>query len=134
MKHRIRMTIALALASLAALVASHTAALAQASSSTAELRGQVTDANGAVITNARLTLTDVVKGSSRSATSDGRGNYTFLGLLPSSYDLKVEAEGFGATTTRLELTVGQQTNIPIKLAAGKVEIQVDVAAGAEVVE
>src|SRR5262252_7320146 len=134
MKHRIRMTIALALASLAALVASHTPALAQASSSTAELRGQVTDANGAVITNARLTLTDVVKGSSRSATSDSEGNYVFLGLLPSSYDLKVEAEGFGATTTRLELTVGQQANIPFKLAAGKVEIQVDVAAGAEVVE
>ncbi|MBO0857626.1 MAG: TonB-dependent receptor [Chloracidobacterium sp.] len=134
MKHRIRMTIALALASLAALVASHTTALAQASSSTAELRGQVTDANGAVITNARLTLTDVVKGSSRSATSDSEGNYVFLGLLPSSYDLKVEAQGFGTNTTRLELTVGQQANIPFKLAAGKVEIQVDVAAGAEVVE
>src|SRR5215470_208893 len=133
MKHRIRMTIVIALASVAMTVAGVTTAFAQASSSTAELRGQVTDANGAAIPNAKLTLTDAVKGTTRSAASDGEGNYYFLGLLPSSYDLKVEAQGFGGTTTRLELTVGQQANIPFKLAAGKVEIQVEVVAGAEVV-
>jgi carboxypeptidase family protein len=134
MRNRIGLTAIIALASLAMTIAGATTAFAQASSSTAELRGQVTDANGAVIANAKLTLTDVVKGTSRQGVSDSAGNYFFLGLLPSSYDLKVEAQGFGATTTRLELTVGQQANIPIKLAAGKVEIQVDVVAGAEVVE
>src|SRR5262250_3083386 len=115
-RHRISMTIVIALASLAATLACLTTAFAQASSSTAELRGQVTDANGAVIPNAKLTLTDLVKGSSRVAASDSEGNYVFLGLLPSSYDLKVEAQGFSASTTRLELTVGKQANIPIKLA------------------
>src|SRR6266511_2294150 len=134
MRHRISMTIVIALASLAMMIAGATAAFAQASSSTAELRGQVTDANGAAIPNAKLTLTDVVKGASRAATSDGEGNYVFLGLLPGSYDLKVEAQGFAASATRLELTVGQQANIPIKLGAGKVEIRVYVEAGAEVVE
>jgi hypothetical protein len=116
------------------MIAGSGAAFAQASSSTAELRGQVTDANGASIPNAKLTLTDLVKGSSRVAASDGEGNYAFLGLLPSSYDLKVEAQGFTATTTRLELTVGKQANIPIKLAAGKIEVQVEVVGGGEVVE
>jgi len=134
MRHTIRLMMMIALASLTVMIASNTAAFAQASSSTAELRGQVTDANGAAIPNAKLTLTDTVKGASRTATSDGEGNYVFLSLLPSSYDLKVEAQGFGASTTRLELTVGQQSNIPIKLAAGKVEVQVDVVGGAEVVE
>src|SRR5262249_48698723 len=81
-----------------------------------------------------LTLTGVVKGTARSAASEGEGNYYFLGLLPSSYNLKVEAQGFGASGARLELTVGQQANIPIKLGAGKVEVQVDVVGGAEVVE
>jgi len=116
------------------MIAGSGVAFAQASSSTAELRGQVTDTNGAAIANAKLTLTDVVKGTSRQGASDSDGSYFFLGLLPSSYDLKIEAPGFGATTTRVELTVGQQANIPIKLAAGKVEVQVDVVAGAEVVE
>jgi hypothetical protein len=124
----------IALASLAVMIASNTPIFAQASSSTSELRGQVTDSNGAAIPNAKLTLTDLAKGSSRVAASDGDGNYVFLGLLPSSYDLKVEAQGFSASATRLELTVGQQANIPIKLAAGKIEVQVDVVGGGEVVE
>src|SRR5262245_15214498 len=134
MRNRIVLTAIIALASLVMTIAGATAALAQASSSTAELRGQVTDANGAAIPNAKLTLTDLVKGSSRVATSDGEGNYAFLGLLPSSYDLKVEAQGFGASSTGLNLTVGQQANIPIKLSAGKLEIQVEVVGGGEVVE
>lgn len=108
-------------------------ALAQASS-TAELRGRVTDSAGAVIPGAKVTLTDVNKGTSRTATTDGEGNYVFVGLLPSSYDLKVEASGFAQNSTRLELTVGQQANIPIRLSAGNFEVKVDVVAGAEVVE
>ncbi|HEX2488168.1 MAG TPA: carboxypeptidase regulatory-like domain-containing protein, partial [Blastocatellia bacterium] len=134
MRNKIGLTAFIALAFLTMTIAGATTAFAQASSSTAEVRGQVTDANGAVVANAKLTLTDVVKGTSRQGVSDSEGNYAFLGLLPSSYDMKVEAQGFGATTTRLELTVGQQANIPIKLSTGKVEIQVDVVAGAEVVE
>ncbi|HEV2667741.1 MAG TPA: TonB-dependent receptor, partial [Blastocatellia bacterium] len=128
------MTIVIALASLAVMIASDTSAFAQASSSTAELRGQVTDDNGAVIPNAKLTLTDVVKGTSRVAASDGSGNYVFLGLLPSTYELRVEAQGFGEKATRIELTVGQRANIPIKLGTGRIEIRVYVEAGAEVVE
>ena len=134
MRYKIGLTVTIAIASLAVMIASNTIAFAQVSSSTAELRGQVTDANGASIPNAKLTLTDVAKGSSRTAASDGDGNYAFLGLLPSAYDLKVEAQGFSASTARLELTVGQQANIPIKLAAGKIEVQVEVVGGGEVVE
>src|SRR5215510_9787744 len=134
MRYRIRMTVTLALASLAALIAGATATFAQASSSMAELRGQVIDADGAAIANAKLTLTDIVKGSSRVAASDGEGAYVFLGLPPSSYELQVEARGFSASATRIELTVGRQANIPIKLAAGKIEFQVDVVGGGEVVE
>src|SRR5262245_46034273 len=134
MRYRVRLTIMITLASLAVMIASNTPIFAQASGSTAELRGQGTDANGATIPNAKLTLTYLAKGSSRVPASDGDGNYVFLGLLPSSYDLKVEAQGFSASTTRLELTVGQQANIPIKLSAGKIEVQVEVVGGGEVVE
>src|SRR5215813_14730230 len=134
MRHRISMTIVIAIASLAMMIAGATAAFAQASSSTAELRGQVTDANSAVIPNAKLTLTDVVKGASRQGVSDGEGNYVFLVLLPSSYELKVEAPGFGASTTRVDLTVGQQANIPVKLGTGKVENRVNGEDGGEEVE
>jgi hypothetical protein len=106
----------------------------QASSTLADLRGQVTDSAEAAIPNAKVTLTDLSKGTVRTATSDGAGNYQFIGLLPSSYELKVEAPGFASGLTRLELTVGQQANVPVRLTAGGVEIKIDVVAGTEVVE
>jgi hypothetical protein len=116
------------------MVAGTAAAFAQASSSTAELRGQVTDASGAVIPGAKITLTDQAKGVIRTATTDDGGNYAFIGLLPSSYELKVEAQGFASDAARVELTVGQQSNIPFKLSAGGVQATIDIVAGAEVVE
>jgi Carboxypeptidase regulatory-like domain len=111
-----------------------TPGFSQASSSLAELRGQVTDAAGAIIPNATITLTDTAKGTSRNVVTDSEGNYIFIGLLPSLYEIKVEATGFGANLSKIELTVGQQANVPIKLTTGPVQAQVDIVAGAEVVE
>lgn len=109
-------------------------AMAQASGSTAEMRGDVTDQAGAVIPGAKVTLTDLAKGTSRVATTDKDGHYTFVGLLPSSYEVKVEAQGFAVSSIKIELTVGQQANIPFKLTTGGLEARVDIVAGAEVVE
>ena len=108
----------------------------QASSSTAELRGQVTDSVGAAVPNATVTVTDTSKGTSQTTTTNSEGIYTFLNLLPSSYELKVEAAtaGFAPISTRIELTVGQRANIPFKLNAGTITENVDIVAGAEVVE
>jgi len=110
-------------------------AFSQASSSTAELRGQVIDSAGAALPNATVTVTDISKGTSRTVNTDDTGNYVFLNLAPSSYDLKVEgAAGFAPSSRRIELTVGQQANIPIQLGVGGIEEKVDVVAGAEVVD
>ncbi|HEV2826239.1 MAG TPA: carboxypeptidase regulatory-like domain-containing protein [Pyrinomonadaceae bacterium] len=111
-------------------------AFAQASSSTAEVRGQVTDSAGAAIPNATLTLTDIGKGTIRTTTTDADGNYVFLNLLPSSYDLKIEAAsgGFAAALQRVELTVGQQANIPVQLGVGGITEKVEIVAGMEVVD
>ena len=112
------------------------AAWPQASSTLAELRGTVTDTNNASIPNATVTLTDAERGTTRAATTDANGEYTFLGLQPSNYDLRVEAAGgnFAASTSRIVLTIGQQANIPIQLSAAGVTVGIDVVAGTEVVE
>lgn len=119
---------------LALLAISHTTSFAQASSSAAELRGQITDSTGAAIPNAKITLTDTTKGTVKTGVSDGEGNYIFVGLLPSLYEIKVEAAGFTASTAKIELTVGQQADIPLKLSTGPVTAEVQVLAGGEVVE
>lgn len=109
---------------------------AQASGSTAELRGQVTDPNGALVPGATVTLTDVGKGTSRTATTDESGQYIFIAVPPSDYQLKVEASArnFAASSTNITLTVGQQANIPVQLTAAGVAETVNVVAGTEVVE
>ncbi len=108
----------------------------QASSSLAELRGQVTDSTGAVIPNATVTLTDTARGTARTAQTDENGEYIFLAIPPTDYELKVEAASgnFAANTTRVTLTIGQQANIPIQLTAGGVAATVDIVSGQEVVE
>lgn len=111
-------------------------AFSQASSSTAELRGQVTDSTGAAVPNASVTITDLSKGTVRTTTTDSAGNYVFLNLLPSAYELKVEATsaGFTPATSRIELTIGQQANIPVQLGVGNVSATIDIVGGGEVVE
>lgn len=111
-------------------------AQAQASSSTSELRGQVTDGNGAAIPGATVTLTDAARGTTRTATTDEDGQYTFLAVPPSSYDLKVEAASgnFAVNTRNITLNIGQQANITIQLAATGVAANVDVFADSDVVE
>lgn len=106
----------------------------QASGSLAELRGQVTDSTGAAIPNAKVNLTDLSKGVTRTAMTDNEGHYQFIGLLPSLYELKVEATGFATGLTKIELNVGQQASVPVKLNAGGVDVKIDVVAGTEVVE
>jgi hypothetical protein len=118
-----------------AMLARADLAFAQASVSTSELRGQVTDATGAAIAGATITATDVSKGTTRTVTTDENGNYVILSLLPSTYTLKVEATGFAPKTlTEIKLEVGQAANVPINLAAGGVQAEVNIAAGNEVVE
>jgi hypothetical protein len=124
------------LAAVLLLAAGVSPAFSQASSSTAELRGQVTDSAGAAVPNASVTITDLSKGNGRTTTTDAEGNYVFLNLLPSSYELKVTAAsgGFAPGSTRVELTVGQQANIPFQLGAKGITETIDVVAGGEVVD
>ena len=110
-------------------------AFAQASVSTAEVRGQVTDAQGAAIAGATITITDVAKGTSRSVTTDDSGNYVILSLLPSTYNVKIEAAGFAPkTVTNLKLEVGQVSSLPIELTVGGVAAEVNVTAANEAIE
>jgi len=58
------------------------------------LAGTVTDASGAAISDATVTLTNLDNGEKHNMTSDGSGNYTFVSILPGRYKLEVEKTGF----------------------------------------
>src|SRR5215510_13085669 len=73
-------------------------AFSQASVSRSELRGQITDQNGAAVAGATITLTDAARGTNRTVQSDENGLYVFLSLPPGSYTMKVDAVGFAFFT------------------------------------
>ncbi len=94
---------------------------------TAELRGTIKDANGAVVAGATITATDNNKGTTRTATADENGNFVILALPPSTYTVKITANGFASkTVNNVALEVGQQSALDMILTVGGVDAVVDV--------
>jgi hypothetical protein len=98
---------------------------------TAQVRGIVTDQTGAVIQNALVTITNDGTNISTSTRTDERGLYTFPGLRPDVYTIKVEAKGFQtAERKQVVLQVSQQTSIDFSLKPPGVLATVEVTTAA----
>src|SRR6202790_403685 len=61
---------------------------------TSAIVGQVSDASGAAVPSATVTVTNKETGLRRNASTDDSGRFTFPQLKPGAYSVKVEAEGF----------------------------------------
>src|SRR6185437_14888405 len=60
----------------------------------ATLNGTVTDATGAVIPGANVTLINEATKETRNGVSNDNGYFAFPALLPSTYTVKIDAKGF----------------------------------------
>src|SRR5215472_18415909 len=60
----------------------------------ATLLGTVTDASGAAIANARVTITEMNTHVSHTGATNPSGNYEFPNLPPGLYRVAVEMDGF----------------------------------------
>jgi Carboxypeptidase regulatory-like domain len=56
--------------------------------------GTITDASGAVVANATVTVTSTSTGESRKAATDARGNFSVVNLDAGDYSATVTAPGF----------------------------------------
>jgi Carboxypeptidase regulatory-like domain len=61
---------------------------------TSAIVGQVTDATGAAIPDATITITSRETGLQRSAKTDREGRFNFAQLKPGAYSVRAEAAGF----------------------------------------
>ena len=109
------------------------APLAQAQFS-GSIEGNVTDASGAGVANASVTLINTATGVSLKATSGSDGNYRFVSLAPANYKLSGTGPGFQSTTTTITLTTGQNLNVPIALQVAGTSTSVEVTAAAPVLD
>ena len=117
-----------ALMAMAGLFAVVALAWGQASTS---LRGIISDPTGAVIPNAKVTLSNTATGSERTATSAADGNYEFLQVLPGTYRLVVESEGFRKLQREnVQLLVNSPATVNVSLEVGRRTDTVSVTAEA----
>ena len=117
-----------------ALLAVLAAGLAQ--TPTGIISGTVTDASGAVIPGATVTITNKATSVTRTVKASPEGAYSAPSLEPGVYQVRVEVQGFrtvvrdatvevGATTTAdVRMEVGQSTDVvSVEAAAAQVEYE-----------
>src|SRR3954447_13277734 len=97
---------------------------AQAQSS-GTVRGVMTDDSGAVVPAANVTLTG--SGVNKTAQTQADGTYTFTGVAPGQYHVKVAFPGFAPVDKAVNVTAGGRLDVPLQLtvAAEKQEITVN---------
>src|ERR1700726_2467875 len=91
------------------------------------IRGTISDSTGAVISVAKVTLTDQGTGIARSTLSGAGGEYTFSALNPATYSVLVEKPGFKVLENKGILLSPQEFLIvDLKLTVGDVTQSVNV--------
>ncbi len=110
------------------------AGLAFAQSSTGTIQGTVADANGAVIPNASVTVTNLGTNRAIVVTSNGEGLYSLPALDPGPYKVEVQVTNFKATTQQVTLQTAQVLNLEFKLQPGSTSETVEVTAEVPIVD
>ena len=108
---------------------------AYAQVSGATMAGTVSDASGAVIPNAQVSIKNVGTGQERAVTADAAGFYTAPNLLPGSYDVTATAAGFSTEVrSGITLTVGAEQVLNITMKVGQISEKVQVTGEAPAVQ
>jgi len=98
---------------------------------TAAVRGVVTDATGASVPRAAVSIVETDRNVAHKTVTDEAGRYVVTALPPGNYTLSVEAKGFKKYIRGpFPLTVQQQATLDVQLEVGEVTATVEVQAEA----
>ena len=111
-----------------AMIVAFAASVSAQTGGTGNITGIVSDANGAVVKGAAVTLTSKATGQSQTITTSDDGIYNFVLLQPGTYTVKTTASSFGTSTLDVEVQVGRTTDANVTLTAGGVSAVVEVTA------
>lgn len=108
------------------------ATIAGFAQSDARVSGTITDAAGAVVAGASVTVKNERTGEERTAITGADGTFLVVALKPSVYTITATAPNFESHSQRgVELLVGQQASVGLILQAKGVTVQVDVVSNEE---
>jgi hypothetical protein len=100
-----------------------------------EMTGVVTDATGASVAAAAITITNLATNQVRQVITSDSGTYAIPFLLPGRYKVEAKAAGFkSAVAAERLLQVGDVLKVDFSLEIGAVTESVEVAASAEMLQ
>ncbi|MGH9575153.1 MAG: carboxypeptidase-like regulatory domain-containing protein, partial [Candidatus Acidiferrales bacterium] len=95
---------------------------------TADIVGTVTDASGAVLPGAMITLRNTGTNVSRTSTTSASGDYVFNLLQVGTYSVKVEMKGFKTfTAPSITIAAGDRARVDAKMEVGDITQTVEVS-------
>jgi hypothetical protein len=97
------------------------------------ISGKVTDATGAVIPNAKITISGPT--GDRTVTANESGDFEVQNLTPGSYKVRAEQSGFKAVSVPdVVVNVGRSTALKLTLETGNITDVVEVTAGTAAID
>jgi hypothetical protein len=98
---------------------------------TGSFTGQVTDASGAAVANAKVKVSNQEDGTEITRSTSADGFYTLPLLKPGTYSVEASAPGFGSAVRRgLALQIQQVVQQDFKLIPGTLQQEMTVQGGA----
>jgi Carboxypeptidase regulatory-like domain len=91
---------------------------APAQEPTGTISGTITDASGAVVPDATITITNRATGATRAAATNADGLYSAPALLPGEYEVRVERPGFRTVRAIAEVVAGGTATVNLAISPG----------------
>jgi hypothetical protein len=100
---------------------------------TSAIVGQVSDASGAAVPSATVTVTNKGTGLRRNASTDDSGRFNFPQLKPGAYSVRVEAEGFDPLQNdAVTAALGQKQTVDFRLKIAQSNQTVEISSEAPI--
>jgi len=97
--------------------------------------GTVSDKSAAVVPNATITVTDISKGTSVTTTTNEAGLYRVQHLIPDTYKVEAEAQGYSKTLVdNVVVYADTAPEVNIQLSLGTASSSVTVSGGSTLLE
>ena len=102
---------------------------------TASIVGTVTDASGAAVADARVTLINAATQFTRTLATNSDGQYVASAIPPGEYEVRAEKQGFQKLArTGIRLTTASKLNVDLQLIVGSQTETVSVTATAPLLQ
>jgi hypothetical protein len=102
--------------------------VAQTTIGTGSIVGTITDQSGAVVSGAKVTITNMATGQTIDLTTNQSGYFNSGALNPGNYKVGVGAKGFSTVSTATAVQVGNTSTVNAKLQIGQESQTIEVQA------